>query len=88
MALAEEESTAQTKKTFHLIWVLRCGSETLHRFIYTNAFMQTLLSLLSAQGQSFQSKEGTQVTFVESEWVPGSPMLESAHFILVELYYS
>ncbi len=85
MALAEEKSAAKTKQTFHLIWVLRSGLETRSCLIYANAFIQTLLYLLSAQGQSFKSKEGTQVTLVESEWLPGAPMVVSAHFTLVEI---
>ena len=86
MALAEEERTAQNQKDLPLdLSAARRGLETHSCLIYTNASMPTLLYLPSVQGQSFQSKEGTQVTLVESEWEPGAPVPVSAHFTLVEL---
>lgn len=61
---------------------IHSGLESHSCLIYTNAFM---LYLLSAQGQSFQSKEWTQLTLAESEYVPSAPMAVSAYFILVEI---
>lgn len=66
---------AQPKPNWPSTWS-ECYS--LDGLIYTNAFIQTLLHLVSTQGQSFQGKEGTQVTLVECEWLPSATKLEVA----------
>lgn len=75
---------AQPKPNWPSTWS-ECYS--LDGLIYTNAFIQTLLHLVSTQGQSFQGKEGTQVTLVEREWLPSATKLGSSSVKVKFIHY-